>query len=137
MRFVRIFVASSTIAVMSAIAISDAVGADATVPIHTRSLSTMEHDYGQAGADVYWESEAAQTATQETGSANDVAVGAAPPVQRDAGWYGRSGGYEGSDRVERVDELGHSSNADPQSLKAHAQTSYGRAGGLLSPTDSN
>jgi hypothetical protein len=122
---------------MSTIALPDAVRADPGVQIQSRAVSTIEHDYGQEGADVYWESQAAQNGVQAVVPGDRVSVGTAPPVQRNAGWYGRAGGYEGSDRVERTDELGQPGNPELRLLSRQTQTPFGRAGGPPLPTDAN
>ena len=133
----RILAETSVLIVASTVAPLEVVRADPGVQIQSRPLSTIEHDYGQEGADVYWESQAAQKGAQAEVPGDSVSVGTAPPVQRDSGWYGRAGGYEGSDRAERADELGQPVNPELRLLSKQTQTSFGRAGGPSLPADSN
>ena len=134
---VRMWAITPVLAVMSTIALSDTVRADPGEQIQSRPLSIIQQDYGQEGADAYWESQATQNGGRAVVPGDRVSVGTAPPVQRNAGWYGRAGGYEGSDRVERAGELGQPVDPELRLLSSQMQTPFGRAGGPSSPVDSN
>ena len=134
MHLARIVGFSSVVALVSSIAPVAVALAGPTMGVHTRSASTIAHDYGREGQNSYWISHARPgvVPTAQQASAGSVAVGAAPPIQQDPlGWYGRAGGYAGSVRVERIGEPGHSADAGTSALLAEPENGHGRAGGPL------
>ena len=67
MRLAKIVGVSFSMAVLSSITLLNAVRADTGAAVHSRPLSAIEHDYGQDGADAYWESQAAQGGSESGG----------------------------------------------------------------------
>jgi hypothetical protein len=143
MRLAKIVGVASALSVMSSMMLLDGVRADmradTSAAVHSRTLSAIERDYGQEGTEAYWESQAAQSEPQTSAvaPAEEVSVATEPPVQRSTGWFGRAGGFDGSDRVDKLGDQGRSAGGSLPLITEQPEKRYGRAGVSLLPSAVN